>query len=76
MPHNPRDAPPGPTGVQELDELQRSAEEQPTLETMEPTLPTYGERGQREIPIPHPGERPGAICIPSGKTEPERDPVP
>jgi len=46
--------------TQELDELQRSHETAPTLETLEGvTSPTHGER--REIPIPHPGERPNAV---------------
>lgn len=46
--------------TQALDELQRGHETPPTLETMEGIpSPTHGER--REIPIPHPGERPNAV---------------
>jgi hypothetical protein len=50
----------GQNSTQELDELQRSHETAPTLETLEGVAPpTHGER--REIPIPHPGERPNAV---------------
>jgi hypothetical protein len=74
MPHEPRNVPPGPAGVQEFDELQRGHEEPVTLETMEPALPAYGERAQREIPIPHPGERPGAISINEDLEPPNEEP--
>ena len=50
----------GRNPTQELDELQRGQETPPSVETMEgPAPPHHGER--REIPIPHPGERPGAV---------------
>jgi hypothetical protein len=50
----------GQNSTQLLDELQRSHETAPTLETLEGVAPpTHGER--REIPIPHPGERPNAV---------------
>jgi len=46
--------------TQALDELQRGHETPPTLETLEGVVvSTHGER--REIPIPHPGERPNAV---------------
>ena len=57
-PQNPR---PGPQGTPEFDELQRGEEKPVTLETLEQTLPAYGERV--EVPIPDPGERPGAVRI-------------
>lgn len=50
----------GQYSTQELDELQRGHETAPTLETMEGVAPpVHGQR--REIPVPHPGERPHAV---------------
>jgi hypothetical protein len=48
-----------PEGVPDLDELQRGQEQPVTLEEVERLTPPSGEH--REIPIPDPGERPGAI---------------
>jgi hypothetical protein len=55
--------PTGHSGAPQLEELQRGTEDPPTVETLEEAPPTYGERGSREIPIPHPAERPGAIDL-------------
>jgi hypothetical protein len=45
---------------QSLDQLQHGVETPPTIETLEGAPPPHhGER--REIPVPHPGERPGAV---------------
>jgi hypothetical protein len=50
----------GRNPAQELDVLQRGEETAPSVEMMEGAAPPHhGER--REIPIPHPGERPGAV---------------
>ena len=50
----------GRNAMQQLDELQRGQEQAPTVETMERLgTPPHGER--REIPVPDPGERPGAV---------------
>jgi hypothetical protein len=48
-------------GAPDLDELQRGHEKGITVETIERMAPAhYGE--QREMPIPEPGDRPGAVC--------------
>jgi hypothetical protein len=50
----------GQYSTQELDELQRGHETAPSMETLEGVAPPiHGQR--REIPIPHPGERPNAV---------------
>ncbi|MCC2671391.1 MAG: hypothetical protein K0Q72_3862 [Armatimonadetes bacterium] len=50
----------GRNAAEQLDELQRGQETPPTLETMEGAAqPVHGQR--REVPIPDPGERPGAV---------------
>jgi hypothetical protein len=54
-----------------LDELQRGHEEPLTVETLEQAAPAYGEHVRREIPIPHPGERPGAVRIAEEPVEAE-----
>lgn len=70
MPLDPRNPPPGPQGTPEFDELQRGDEGILTVETMEQAPPVYGERVQ--MPIPDPGDRPGAVRIaPVEKEEPE-----
>jgi hypothetical protein len=76
MSDDPRTPPPGPTGVQELDELQRGQDEPLTVETLEQAAPAYGEQGRREIPIPHPGERPGAVRIADERAEAEEQLIP
>ncbi len=59
-----RAGPPGPNGMQDLDELQRGEERPISIETMERTAPyRYGDNGPRQIPVPEPGERPGAISV-------------
>lgn len=51
---------PGQDGSQVLDELQRGTETPPSVETMEGAQSAaHGER--RGIPVPHPGDRPGAV---------------
>lgn len=50
----------GREDTQVLDELQRGTETPPTVETME-GAPTSAHGERREIPVPHPGERPGAV---------------
>ncbi|MFN3652961.1 MAG: hypothetical protein ACK47B_25565 [Armatimonadota bacterium] len=61
---------PGLQGTPELDELQRSRETPVTVETLERlTPPHYGQRS--EIPVPDPGERPGAIRPANGEEETE-----
>jgi hypothetical protein len=51
-------------GQRDLDELQRGEEPAPTVELLETVNPNPGgERGQREYPIPEPGERPGAVRL-------------
>jgi hypothetical protein len=58
--------------TQDLDELQRGSESPITLETLEgASLPTHGER--REIPVPHPGERPGAVRADQAVAEADRE---
>ena len=69
--------PPGPGGMPEFDELQRGQEQPPSVETLErPVTPYRREAGQRETPVPDPGERPGAIRVdtPSPANEPEDAP--
>lgn len=61
MPIDNRNPPPGPQGTPEFDELQRGEEQPITLETLEQAPPAYGEGMQ--VPIPDPGERPGAVRI-------------
>jgi hypothetical protein len=62
--------PAGPSGQPEYDELQRGQDTPPSTETLERTAPPhYGEA--REVPIPDPGERPGAVRVdraPGGHT--------
>ncbi len=51
---------PSPPGMPELDELQRGQERPLTVETLERSMPgRYS--GIREVPVPDPGERPGAL---------------
>jgi hypothetical protein len=70
MPNEERTAPLGRPGEPEYDELQRGEEKTLTVETMgRLSLPHYGER--REIPVPDPGERPGAIRVETGGQEDE-----
>lgn len=71
----------GQYSTQELDELQRGHETAPSLETLEGVAPpVHGQR--REIPVPHPGERPNAVrADQAGRSETktvdllERDPT-
>jgi len=67
---------PGGYGPLELDELQRSQEQPLTVETLEGLVPaTHGE--SREMPVPEPGERPGAIPPEAIQGHPpEREPEP
>jgi hypothetical protein len=62
---------PGVPATPELDELQRGQERPLTVETLEGAAPT-GYRRTREVPVPDPGERPGALragSAPPGETE-------
>ena len=59
---------PGLSGAPELDELQRGQERPVTVETLERAAPdVYKE--MREIPVPDPGERPGAVRMTEEGTE-------
>ena len=51
-----------PEGAPDLDELQRGQETPVTVETLEPAQPTYPTE-QREVMVPDPGERPGAVVV-------------
>lgn len=56
--------PRGPNGTPEFDELQRGVEDPPTVETLERAVsPLHPEQAARSIPVPDPGERPGAIRV-------------
>ena len=60
----------GPNNTAQFDELQRGQESAPTVEMMERLAPPHhGER--REIPVPDPGERPGAIRLDEEAAEPD-----
>ncbi len=63
MPLDHRTPPPGPQGTPEFDELQRGQDDPITVETLEQAPAVYGDQGRREVPVPHPGERPGAVRI-------------
>jgi hypothetical protein len=68
MDEDERSVPAGGPGEPEYDELQRGQEKGLSVETMERLSPPhYGER--REVPVPDPGERPGAIRVANGAEE-------
>ena len=71
MPSDPQNPVPGPQGTPEFDELQRGEEKPVTVETLQQTPPAYGERV--EVPIPDPGERPGAVRITAEASEVEEE---
>jgi len=51
-----------PPGAPELDELQQGEEKPVTVENLEPPAQALMNHG-REVPIPDPGERPGAVRL-------------
>ena len=59
-----------PEGTPDLDELQRGQEPPVTVETLEPA-PTPYSTEQREVPVPDPGERPGAVVVGRGEGDEE-----
>lgn len=60
-----------PQGAPELDELQRGDEKPVTVETLEPASRALANEA-REVPIPDPGDRPGAVRL--HPSAPRREP--
>lgn len=62
-PH-PAEPPTGPAPEDEYQELQRGQEAPLSVETLQPRAPQRrGTAGRRVVPVPPPGERPGAIRL-------------